>query len=154
MFGKSYGWESYDRESFPTETNTNTSFCRRVLLSHFRSVRKGNTKLTSLLYFIRPSLMDTQTIDKANNITVPFFFISKYCDWTSCMYYVVNIASRRESHVIIWHSYLFTISRPSLVWNVESNVIDMTNLRYEVEREPVLEITNTSGDNTLINWDP
>ena len=39
-----------NRSVFPTEKNTNIFFCRRVLLSHFRSVWKGNTKLTSLLY--------------------------------------------------------------------------------------------------------
>ena len=33
------------------------------------------------------------------------------------------------------HSYLFTVSRPSLVSNVESNVLDMTNIRREIERE-------------------
>ena len=48
MFGKFYGWHSY--ESLPTETNTNIFCCRRVLLNHFRSVRKGNAKLTSLFF--------------------------------------------------------------------------------------------------------
>ena len=48
--------QSCDLESFPTETNTNIFFCQCVLLSHFLSARKGNTKLTSLLYFIRPRL--------------------------------------------------------------------------------------------------
>ena len=41
----------------------------------------------------------------------------------------------KKSHVIICHSYLFIVCRPSLVSNVESNVLDMTNLRCETERE-------------------
>ena len=75
--------------------------------------------------------------------------------------YVVNIAYRRESHVIIWYSNLFTVSRPSSVKNVESNVLDMTNLRCEIERElsMVAQRASLGGnkqqrDNTLINWDP
>ena len=63
----------------------NTFFWRRVSVSliHIRSVRKGNTKVTSLLHFIRPglflsttqsvNLMETQAIDKANDNTVPSF---------------------------------------------------------------------------------
>ena len=47
----------------------------------------------------------------------------------------LRVACRRESHVIISQSYLFTFSRPSLVLNVESNVTDVTNLRCKVERQ-------------------
>ena len=41
---------------------------------------------------------------------------------------IVNIACPRESRVIISHSYLFTVSRPRLISNVESNGIDMINI--------------------------
>ena len=57
MIGKFYGSQSYDLESFPWETLANTNiyfFCCCVLLSHFRLIWKGNTKLTSLLYFVQP----------------------------------------------------------------------------------------------------
>ena len=57
MIGKFYGSQSCDLESFPWETLANTNiyfFCCYVLLSHSRSIRKGNTKLTSLLYFVQP----------------------------------------------------------------------------------------------------
>ena len=88
MSDKFYGWQSY--ESFPTETNTNIFF---VLLSHFWSVLKGKTKLTSLLYFIRPSLlqttqsvglMDTQALGKANNNAVLFLFKSTASEQVVC----------------------------------------------------------------------
>ena len=57
MIGKFYGSQSCDLESFPWETLANTKiyfFCCCVLLSHFRLIWKGNTKLTSLLYFVQP----------------------------------------------------------------------------------------------------
>ena len=54
MFGKFYGRESYDIESSARGTlqNMNTPFCQCVLLTHFLLIWKGNTKLTSLLYFV------------------------------------------------------------------------------------------------------
>ena len=48
---------------------------------------------------------------------------------------LVNIACPRESCVIISPSYLFTVSRPSLISNVETNGIDMINICCEIERE-------------------
>ena len=30
----------------------------------------------------------------------------------------------------------------------------MTNLRCEIQRELSMVVTNSSGDNALINWDP
>ena len=76
-------------------------------------------------------LIDTQAIGKTNNNTVLFYLkvlrLNKL--------YVVNIACRGKSHVVIRHSYLFAVFRPSLVSNVESNVLDMTNIRFEIERE-------------------
>ena len=66
-------------------------------------------------------------------ITTLFFFNLKVLQLNAL--YVVNIACRRESHVVILHSYLFIVSRPRLVSNVESNVLDMTDLRCEIERE-------------------
>ena len=72
--------------------------------------------------------MDTQAIGKANNkLNLKVLQLNTL--------YIVNIARRRESHIIILRSYLFIVSRPSLVSNVESNVLDMTNLRCEIERE-------------------
>jgi len=81
MFGKFCGLQSY--ESFPTETNTNIFFCRRVLLNHFRSVRKRKGKVDFFALFIRPglflqttqsvSLMDTKAIGKANNTDLLLF---------------------------------------------------------------------------------
>ena len=69
----------------------------------------------------------------ARQITTLFFFNLKVLQLNKL--YVVNIACRRESHVIIWHSYLFRVSRPSLVSNAESKVLDMTNPRWEIERD-------------------
>ena len=136
MFGKFYGWQSY--ESFPTETNTNISF---LSACHFRSVRKGNTKLTSLLYLYDQAFyykllnQYVQWTPKplARQITTLFFFDLKVLQLNKL--YVVNIACRRKWHVTIWHSHLFIVSRPSILSNVESNVLDMTNLRCEIERE-------------------
>ena len=69
----------------------------------------------------------------ARQITTLFFFNWKVLQPNKL--YVVNIACPRESHVIIWHSYLFMVPRPRLVSNVESNVLDMTSLCCEIERE-------------------
>ena len=101
--------------------------------------------------------MDTQAIDKANNNTVCFYLkvlrLNKL--------YVLTIACRSESQVIIRH-YLFTVSRLSLVSNVESNALDMTNLPFEIERELSM-VTQKAGlgsnkqqrrQYTWINWDP
>ena len=70
--------------------------------------------------------------------------------------------SKRVTRYNLTFSYLFIVSRPSLVSNVESNVLDMTNLRCEIEKELSMvaqragseEVTNGRGDNTLINWNP
>ena len=83
MFGKFNFMVDNRMRLFPRKRIQTYFFCQRVLFNHFRSVRKGNTKLTSLLYNnIRPglflqttqsvSLMDTQAIGKANNNTVLF----------------------------------------------------------------------------------
>ena len=77
------------------------------------------------------SLMDTQAIGKANNNTVLFLLKSTATEQVV----LVNIACPRESRVIISHSYLFTVSRPRLISNVESNGTDMINIRCEIERE-------------------
>ena len=75
--------------------------------------------------------------------------------------YVVTIAYRGESQVVIRHD-LFIASGLSLVLNVESNVLDMTNLPFEIERELSM-VTQRAGlggnkqqqrQYTLINWDP
>ena len=48
MFGKFYGWQSY--ESFPTETNTNIFFLSACLVELFPIGPERKHKLTSLLY--------------------------------------------------------------------------------------------------------
>ena len=41
-------------------------------------------------------------------------------------FYVINVAYRRESHIIIWHSYHFTVSRPSLIGSLSNHDDDGT----------------------------
>ena len=101
MFGKFYGWQSYEH-----------IFCRRVLLSHFWSVWKGKTKLTSLLYFIRSGLlqtnqsvglMGTQAIGKANNNTVLFLFKSTASEQVVCSKH--RVSKRITRHYLKFLSF-------------------------------------------------
>lgn len=71
-----------------------------------------------------------QAIGKANNNTL-FFFISTE------QVVEQDIACRRESHGIIQHSYLFTVSRP----NVEGNVVDISDKASLRNRKKASEIT-------------
>ena len=70
--------------------NNENIFFGRFLLSHFRSVLKGNTKLTPLSFilyhkaFFYKLLMDTQAIGKANNDTVLFSFKSTVTEQVVC----------------------------------------------------------------------
>ena len=56
--------------------------------------------------------------------------------------YVVNVEWWRESHVILWH-YLFTVSWPSLMPNVEDNIL--------INWDPLMKINKTSRHVTSLN---
>ena len=73
-----------------------------------------------------PSVANTYIIwtpkPLARQITTLFFFYLKVLRLNKL--YVVNIACRRESNVIIWHLFLFTVSRTSLVSNAETMYLE------------------------------
>ena len=91
--------------------------------------------------FIRPrlflkttqpvSLTDTQAISKANKNTVLFLFKSTATEHVVCSKHHVSKRITRHSLTFLsFHSF-----HSNLVSNVESNVIDMTNPRCEIQRE-------------------
>ena len=76
--------------------------------------------------------MDTQAIGKANNDTVLFLFKSSTAtEQVVCSKH--RVPKRITRYNLTFLSFI--VSRPNLVSNVESNVLDMTNLRCEIERE-------------------
>ena len=54
MFGKFYGWQSY--ESFPTETNTNIFFLSACLVESFPIGPERKHKVDFFALFMQPAL--------------------------------------------------------------------------------------------------
>ena len=111
MFGKFYGWQSY--ESFPTETNTNISL--KVGVS-FPIGPERKHKVDFFALFIRSGLllyttqpvcsMDTQAIGKANNDTVLFWFKSTATEQVVCSKHRVSKRMTRYNLTFLsFHSF-------------------------------------------------
>ena len=77
--------------------------------------------------------------------------------------YIYIICRLGESHVIIRHSYHFTVSRPSFKCSTQCSRYHKASLQNRKrafqlaarsEGKSVLDVTNTSGVNILNNWSP